>query len=85
MRELHFQEKMDGFQIRLVSESTKMYTHITIIARNDAGEGFRHSTKYMTFFLHPEVMLGRATKAFNRKNPYGITFDWTRKATIILE
>ncbi|MBC1435491.1 hypothetical protein HB848_09075 [Listeria rocourtiae] len=83
MRELHFQEKMDGFQMRLVSESTKMYTHITIIARNDVGESFENSTKHLTFLLHPEIMLGRATKKFNRKNPYGITFDWKRRADMI--
>ncbi len=38
MRELRFQEKMDGFRIRLMSYNSKMLTYITIVApRDNAG------------------------------------------------
>ncbi|AQY51515.1 hypothetical protein PWEIH_07751 [Listeria weihenstephanensis FSL R9-0317] len=85
MRELYFQEKMNGFQMRLTSENSKWYTYVTIIAENEAGERFEYTTKHVTFLFHPEIILHHATKKFNQKNPYGISFDWKKKADIILE
>lgn len=85
MRELQFKEKVNGFQLRLLSTNSGMYTYITIIASNEAGQNFEQNTKYMTCLNHPEIMLNRAMRKFNRSNPYAIVFDWKKQAEIILD
>ncbi|MBC1492999.1 hypothetical protein HB825_09885 [Listeria booriae] len=85
MRELQFKEKVNGFQLRLLSTNFGMHTYITIIASNEAGQNFEQNMKYMTCLNHPEIMLNRAMRKFNRSNPYAIVFDWKKQAEIILD
>ncbi|MBC2283920.1 hypothetical protein HCB69_05975 [Listeria booriae] len=85
MRELQFKEKVNGFQLRLLSTNSGMYTYITIIASDETEQNFEQNTKYMTCLYHPEVILNRAMRKFNRSNPYAIIFDWKKQAEIILD
>lgn len=85
MRELQFKEQVNGFQLCLLSTNSGMHTYIAIIALDKTGRNFEQNTKYITCLHHPEVMLNRAMRKFNRSNPYAIVFDWKKQAEIILD